>query len=139
MTAFRVVGQCAHVTTMTEGGKRRVLLYRGAPLPSDVPEREVRHLLSVRLIAPVGGAAPASPVEEPPPVEEEPPPATEQGGGQLSQERIDAIAELPDDGSLPPPAARKAVWVEAAVRRGYEYGAASAATKAELVELLRQG
>lgn len=133
MTAFRVVGQCAHVTTMTEGGKRRVLLYRGAPLPSDVPEREVRHLLSVRLIAPVGGAAPA-PVEEDPP-----PPEVVPDGEALSQERLDAIAELPDDGSLPPPAARKAVWVEAAVRRGYEYGAASSATKAELVELLRQG
>jgi hypothetical protein len=49
---WRVTGHCAHASVVTAAGRSPQLFFRGAYLPPDVPEHEVRHLLSVGLITP---------------------------------------------------------------------------------------
>lgn len=134
--AFKVVGHAAHVRTSTPDGRRTILLYKGSSLPPDVPADQIAHLLSVGLIAgsedrkTVSGSGPSGQAGGGSPSDEQP-------SEELSEERKAAQDRLPADGSLPSQQDPKAVWVEAAVKRGYAYEAASAATKAELVALLK--
>lgn len=137
---YKVVGQCAHVTTMTESGRRKIMLFKGNPLPADTPEKEIRHLLSVKLIAQTGGGVVQA---EPSRVSE-----TDDSGGQPpagqdsvpvdDPERVKAREKLPADGSQPDKRAGEAVWVEYAVAKGYSYDAARQAGKQELIGLLTQ-
>lgn len=141
MPQYQVVGELALAKTETAHGPMQLTLYKGAVMPGDVPADQIKHLLSVGLIAEVSGgevsggepSAPTPSVETP---GSEPPPT----GGQpeeLSAERAAARAELPSDGSPPPATASKAVWVEAAVVKGYDYEAAAAETKNNLIGLLK--
>lgn len=143
---YQVVGHCAHVKTQTASGPMTRLLYKGNLLPDDVPVKQIRHLLSVKLIAPFGDAdlpdaVVPDDVEQPP---------TSDGGGERAEgsespqdsvpfdapERVAAREKLPADGSLPDGRAGHPVWVEAAVRAGYAYDAASKSNKKELQDLL---
>jgi hypothetical protein len=120
------------------------MCFRGALVPAAATAAEIRHHLSVGLIRAVGAAAgaptpqrqqpAATPAPEPEP---EDTPQTSASTEQLSEERVKARKKLPADGSLPHHNASKAVWVEAAVARGYAYDAAAAADKPELVKLLK--
>lgn len=60
MTRYKVVGHCAHATVNTSHGRVRQLHFKGVLLPEDVPDSEIRHLVSVGLVAPVEVAEPAS-------------------------------------------------------------------------------
>lgn len=57
---YQVVGDLATVRTVRnpfgDGRKRAVQLARNAFVPDDVDEKEIQHLLSVKLIAPVEAA-----------------------------------------------------------------------------------
>lgn len=140
--AWQVTAEMVVVPAATPFGPQMVHVLRDGLLPDGVPDDRIQHLLSVGMIRAVGVVAhapadtggadtdgpsvPGSPGGDTPPQPEE-----------LSEERKAARAKLPADGSLPHHAAGKAVWVEAAVDRGYAYEAANAASKAELVELLK--
>lgn len=104
-----------------------------ALVPESATEDEIRHNLSVGIIVEVDG-----PDTEPEQTQSEPGTGDPQTSDEeLSEERKAAQAKLPEDGSLPHANASKAVWVEAAVKRGYSYEAASKVDKAELVALLK--
>lgn len=133
MTRYKVVGQCAHVKTMTESGRMTRLLYKGNLVPADAPPEQIRHLLSVGLIRPVAGVSAPEPVAS---VGAAGDPAGA-GEPELSEERKDARGKLKPDGSAPHANAAEAVWVEYAVAKGYDYDAAKAAGKAELIKLLK--
>lgn len=139
MAGYKVVGHCAHVTTMTESGKRKIMLFRGNPLPADVPGREIRHLLSVKLIAPTGTAEPEpvapAVVTAPDGSSSNRPPAGQDSVAFDDPERVKAREKLPADGAAPDKRAAEATWVEYAVSKGYSYDEAKAAGKAELVTL----
>lgn len=166
MTSYQIVGDCAHVTTMTAGGRARVLLYKPAMVPGDVPAAEIKHLLSVGLIEEVGKVA-----EQP--RSDEPEPATAKvvdpdqpahvvsevvtGGGDPvdgedadgdsgsdgadgdTNDGDDAVgAEPPADGSAPPQNASKAAWVEYAVSQGMDRDEANKASKKDLIDTLKR-
>lgn len=154
MAEYQVVGQCAHVSTVTPGGRQTLLLHWGALLPEGVPAEQIKHLLSVKLIKKVGTDGPEVPgaaVPEtgvvPSPVAPVLPAPASAGDGDEQRpaggkafddpERVAAREKLPTNGELPDGRAAHAVWVEAAVARGYLYEAAAATEKAELVKLLR--
>ncbi|MFY1686488.1 hypothetical protein [Plantactinospora sp. WMMB782] len=162
MTQYQVVGQVAHVRTQSPQGPMTRLLYKGSLLPDDVSPEQIRHLLSVKLIAPFGGVGgsdlPGAAL--PPPIagqesaddadtdggntDDNGGGGPQGGGGTEGSEtpfddpdRTAARSKLPTDGSLPDGRAAHAVWVEAAVARGYAYEAARGTAKPELMDLLR--
>lgn len=156
MTMYRVVGECAHVTTDLQGrGMTRVLMYKGSVLPADVPEKELEHLLSIRAIALLDGgpAAPAPAAEEPgaggeggsapsddPSGDSDPGDGgepgsegddTDPGDGETGEQAGDEPAE---PSQKPAPSANKATWVEWAVSQGADPDEAAKSSKADLVE-----
>lgn len=144
---YQVVGEAAHVTIDDPMyGRVRKFLPKHSLVPGNAPE--VPHLLSVGLIAPVGVVEPpqpAEPVAEPsadsqnPPVGESQSPTGAAGvDAEAEKARAEARSKLPDDGSLPDGRAGHAVWVEAAVARGYAYEAAVKEDKKGLMDLLKQ-
>ncbi len=160
MTTYQVVGQCAHVTTLAvDGGKRSELLYKGSILPESATEKEIAHLLSLNLIAEIGGeplgthevgavaggdvrtGLDGNPVQsvEPGighPVDDEASRKVK-ADADLAERRAAAQAKLPADGSLPDGRAGKDVWVEFLVRDGAAYGDVKDADKAELIEMAK--
>lgn len=135
---YRVIGHCALFTADTAQGPMRVMVYRGKPVPDGATDEEIRHNLSVGLIAPLGEAEPLP--ELPSPAADATSPTDGSGGDSVpadDPERVKAREKLPEDGSAPHVNAGEAVWVEYAVTRGYDYEAAKAAGKAELVKLLK--
>lgn len=142
MTAYRVVGQCAHVRTRTDAGVMTLMLYKGSPVPADAPADQIRHLLSVGLIAQVGGTAKSAPPVVEPALVTEPetpqvPVVANSPDPALDAERQAAREKLPSDGSAPDGRASKAVWVEYAVASGYDYDTVAAAEKADIVALFK--
>ena len=156
MAQYQVVGQCAHVRTMTQSGRMTLMLFKGSLLPPDVPVEQIQHLLSVKLIKRVGEAGPElpgaavpdtgvqpSPAVEVPAVSEpdgEETPAEQSTSGDKpvdDPERVAARAKLPDDGSLPHHASGQPVWVEYLVGRGYDYSAIQGQDKSVLVDLAK--
>jgi len=135
--AYKVVGECAHVTVMTNLGATTQLVYKGALVPESTAPETIQHLLSVGLIRQVAGPAPAddaAPTEGSAPAVVAPSPSDAE---TLSEERLAAREKLPADG--PPHAnAGEPVWIEYAVVKGYDYEAAKSAGKAELRRLLEQ-
>jgi hypothetical protein len=129
MTQYQVVGAIAHVKTMTQSGPKVITLYKGAMVPADAPADRIRHLLSVKLIAPVGGAASTSAPT--------PPASANDGGDGLSEERKTAQAKLPADGSMPHHNAGQPVWVEYLVTKGYDYNALKDQEKPALIDLAK--
>lgn len=152
MTMYRVVGECAHVTTDLQGrGMTRVLLYKGSILPADVRESEVRHLLSIRAIARLDGGAAPAPAEEPAaaggdggsgaPSGDGDPSADGDGPGAGDEPDSDETGDQHDDepapaapGAKPTQNANKATWVEWAVSQGADRDEAEKSSKADLVE-----
>ncbi len=131
MSRYQVIGQCAHVRTETPSGRMTLLLFRGAVLPPDVPADQIRHLLSVRLIGPVGGAEP--PAVGPAPAPDLTPPAPAADSVPYDDpERVEARSKLPADGSAPHANAGQPVWVEYAVKQGYDFAAVKDTDKAEI-------
>ena len=134
---YLVVGQCAHVRTASPSGPITRLLHKGALLPADVPPDQIRHLLSVKLISTLPGSQQRPPVSMSTVAPEpEPEPAVTPAADDLPEERLAAQAKL-TPGKLPHHNAAEAVWVEAAVRAGYDYEQCRTAGKAELVKLLK--
>lgn len=134
-TQYQVIGQCAHVRTVTAQGKMTLLLMKGAILPPDAPQEQIEHLLSVKLIAPIGewaDAAPSGGVSEPVGEGE-----ASESARELVEKRAAARAKLPADGSLPHHAAGQPVWVEYLAGKGYDYDALATQEKADLVELAK--
>jgi hypothetical protein len=106
-----------------------------AILPPGVPEREIRHLLSVKLIRQVGGPPQSTPdMEEP--AEESVGTAAQATDPEVEAARAQARAKLPADGSAPDGRAAQTVWVEHAVAKGYAYDAVKGLGKDELRDLL---
>jgi hypothetical protein len=162
---YKVVGACAHATVDTRDGRRRLLHLRGTLLPPGVPGEEIRHLLAVRLVAPVNGDAPAAPddqpddlstdpVGDPPPGHDNPPGETAtsplpdgQETGQappaepdpdVETKRAAARAKLPADGSKPDGRHGQPVWVEWLAQRGYDYDTLVKEDKPQLMNLANQ-
>jgi hypothetical protein len=142
---YKVTAECAaHIPVETPEGRMLTTLYKNSVLPEGVPQDRIDHLLSVGAIERTDEAAPTM-------AEMEPNLAEVGGGGSESggestgstetpyddPERVAAREKLPEDGSLPDGRAAHPVWVEAAVKNGYDYKAAKASTKPELMELLR--
>jgi hypothetical protein len=137
VTDYRVVAECAHVST--EGGLK--LIYKGAPVPPDQDPKRLKHLLDTGLIAAVGEAelAPNAAV-----VSDEY--ATtggakidvESGQAEIDRRREAAKAKLPADGSAPDGRAGHEVWVEFAVARGLDRDEATKASKDDLKSALAQ-
>ncbi len=140
--AYRVTGAFVQVTSAGPTGEQKIALYQGAILPGDVPADEVRHHLSVNMIEQVGAdeGPTGGPLEAVlPPSLTQPAPATpgvSAEAGAEDPERAKAREKLPADGSAPHRNTAEAVWVEYAVTKGYDYDAAKAAGKDELVKLL---
>lgn len=147
MAQYQVTGECAHLIVDSPEGPRHQLVYKGTVLPDGVPQDRIRHLLSVNLIRRVEQEsdliAPAAPAPAAPTATDD---GTGDGGETPSPaetsyddpERVAAREKLPADGSLPDGRAALAVWVEAAVARGYAYEAAKGTGKPELIDLLRR-
>lgn len=137
---YRVTGHYATVKTMTVSGPMVVGLLKGAMVPPGVEQSTIDHLLDVGLITPLPGAVePIGPGWDAPPKDEEPadePPVAEPTSGDLDERRAQARAKLPKDGSAPKRTHGHPVWVEYAVREGYDRALVEAATKDELIEML---
>lgn len=127
MTQYQVVGECAHVTTTTPRGPERVLLYRPAVLPADVPEHEIQHLLARKLIAPLGAPA-SAPAQAPADT-------TEDAAGEAGEDP--AAPPAPSTGGRPQQADPKARWVDYAVTQGMDRDEATKASKADLIAALK--
>lgn len=137
MTAYRVTAPVVVAQDDTAHGRAMSYFYAGTFLPAGVPSKTVEHLLRRRMIEPVDDGRALEPIEDAvvSPAE---------GDGDQSQdsvpfdapERVAAREKLPADGSLPDGRAGHPVWVEAAVRAGYAYDAASKSNKKELQDLL---
>ncbi len=160
MTTYQVVGQCAHVTTAAvDGSKRSELLYKGSIIPESATAKEIEHLLSLKLIAPIGGepfgthevgAVSGGDVrtglDGKPVVSDEPgigQPVDDAGSkakadGELAEKRAAAKAKLPADGSAPHGNAAQAVWVEYVVGRGQDYDTVKDVDRDELKALAEQ-
>lgn len=131
MAGYKVTGHCALFTADTAQGRMRVTVYRGQPVPPGATDEEIRHNLSVGLIAPTGFVPPA-PVEPTPGV----PPNVEADSVPFDDaDRVKAREKLPADGSAPHANASEAVWVEYAVSRGHSFDAARTAGKDEIRKL----
>ncbi len=157
MTTYQVVGQCAHATTQhIDGSKRSELLYKGSIVPDSATAKEIEHLLSLRLIAPVGdgpfathevgpvaGGDVRTGLDGNPVVSPEPgvgQPAGEdkaKAERELAERRAAAQAKLPADGALPDGRAGKDVWIEFLARQGYDYDELAKQDKAELQALAK--
>ncbi|RKR92787.1 hypothetical protein BDK92_7267 [Micromonospora pisi] len=156
---YRVTAAVVVVTAITAHGPALSYVYRDAFVPAEAKPAEIRHLLRRGMIERVGRSAPpvAAPPAEAKPDEAKPdevpadapdsaPVAEPNGTGDAAQQavpfddpdRAAARAKLPDDGALPDGRAAHAVWIEAAVARGYAYEAAAASSKDELRDLLKQ-
>lgn len=158
MTTYQVVGQCAHVTTRgIDGSKRSELLYKGSIVPDSATDAEIKHLLSLNLIAAVGGelfgthevgavaggdvrtgldgglVQSVEPGVGQPLTSEE-----EKAAAELAERRAAARAKLPAGGSEPDGRASQAVWVEYLVANGSRYTDIKDAEKAELQRLAKQ-
>lgn len=152
MARYQVTGECAHIVVDSPEGPVTQLVYKGTILPDGVPAARLRHLLDLNLIRDVGSnpiapAAPAPNVQDPNEVaaaggptepSETPANPTSEAKPFDDPERVAAREKLPTDGSLPDGRAAHAVWVEAAVAKGYAYEAASSTEKPELIALLRK-
>lgn len=137
---YKVTGHCATFTADTAQGRMNITVYRGHLVPPGATDKQIRHNLSMGLIEPFGAdVARQDPTTRAPkpPQDPSPGPAAGPSPDDLSEERKAAQAKLPTDGSAPHANAGEAVWVEYAVTKGYDYSAASAAGKAELVKLLK--
>lgn len=147
---YQVIGHCAHATTRGSSGRVRQLFFKGQLLPEDTPGQEIRHLLSVNLIKPVGAPATPTvsasaaqpvtdtPVGQPTLTEAEitaTAPANPATDTEVEAKRAAARAKLPTDGSRPDGRAAQAVWVEYLVTKGYSYDAVVNEPKATLMEL----
>lgn len=131
--SYRVTGHCAVFTADTAQGRMRLTYYRGQPVPDGATDAEIRHNLSMGLIAPVGAAEPLPDLTSAAATSTEPPP-----GDSVPYDdpkRAEARAKLPDDGSAPHPNAGEAVWVEYAVAKGYSYEAVKDVGKEEIKKL----
>nr|WP_221374393.1 hypothetical protein [Actinoplanes polyasparticus] len=157
MTTYQVVGQCAHVTTLNvDGGKRSELLYKGSIVPDSATAKEIEHLLSLRLIAPMGGellgthevgavaggdirtgldgnlVQSVEPGVGQPLTSEE-----EKAAAELAERRAAAKAKLPANNDEPDGRASKDVWVEYLAANGYDYDELVKQDKAELQKLAK--
>ena len=118
--SYQVTGPCVIVTSAGPAGGQRITLYAPAMLPPDVPQAEIEHLLSVGLIAKVGGPAPAAksaPMVEPAVVQETPDVPAASGP-----------VEKPAQGD------KKDVWVAYAVSQGADPDEAEKSSKADLID-----
>lgn len=154
MTTYQVVGQCAHVTVLgVDGGKQIQLLYKGSILPSSATEQQIKHLLSLNLIAAVGGepvgthevgAVAGGTVRTG--LDGDEVESVEPGIGKpldpdadvTAGKRAAARAKLPEDGSAPDGRAGHDVWVEYLAARGYDYFELAKQEKSELVSLAKK-
>jgi hypothetical protein len=154
---YQVIGELATGRTATPHGLMIITFNRGAILPDDIPQDTIDHLLSVKLIAPIGEPAPATvststpgpdadleeaaaaalnaAIDEVPAGEAQPAPETD---ADIRERRIAARAKLPLDGTPPKKTHGHQVWAEYAVRRGVDRTQAESATKDELIELVDQ-
>lgn len=128
---FRVKGACVVVTS---GGMRQEM-YPPAPLPDDVPQSEIDHLLDVDLIEEVEDlTAPPPPgaVGWPAPVEE----GAQAPANTLSVEEAEAVEAQSDGSGLPSDAPRgnasEAAWRSYAVSRGVDQEKAATMSRDEL-------
>jgi hypothetical protein len=143
---YRVVGHYATVKTATMNGPTVVGLLKGALLPPDVEQATIDHLLDVGLILPLPGAVeqigPGWDAPDPGSNSKEPVTPDTTGSGantsddDLEKRRAEARAKLPTDGSAPKRTHGQPVWVEYAVREGYDRAQVEAATRDELIELM---
>lgn len=158
MTEYQVVGQCAHVTTYAiDGGKRTELLYKGSTVPQSATEKEIKHLLSLKLIEAVGGepfgthevgavaggdvrtGLDGKPVQSAEPGVGQPLTSDEEkAAAEIAERRAAAKAKLPADGSAPDGRASQAVWVEYLTAQGGSYDDLAKADKADLIKLAEQ-
>ena len=140
MVMYMVVGHCAHATVQTPHGRVQQLHFKGAVLPSDVPEQEIRHLLSVGLIEPIDAPSDVAPAPagtgDGTPAAEQPQPEVDP---EVEAKRANARAKLPADGSPPDKRAAQAVWVEYLVTKGYDYDALAKEDKQTLISLAENG
>ena len=137
---YQVVGECAHVVVPDISGRMTmVLLYKGAPVPEDVDPERLQHLLDSRLvvevvedtvpIAPNVPVGPGSSVEHPADRADDVDP-------EVAKRRTAAAAKLDEIGGTPDGRHGDDVWVEYAVRQGFDYVEASKAGKDELRKVL---
>ena len=155
---YQVVGECAHVVVTDISGVSAVnLLYKGAFLPDGVDEARLKHLLDTGLVAKVDGEpiAPNAAVDQDPNVGIPPLQPAEGGEGGASdndsppeptaeeqeaeRRQAEARAKLPADGSAPDGRASAEVWVEFAVKQGFDRTEATKAGKDELRRALAGG
>lgn len=116
MAKYTVTGEYITVLTATSDGVRLVGLYKGAPLPGDVPQESIDHHLSTGQIALVE---------------------------EVTDDPVAQGADVPPSGSFPNPSAvqtgepkksaSKAEWVDYAVSKGADRADAESATKDDLV------
>ncbi len=130
---YTTVGPYVTYTTGTPSGPTTIGVLQGTPVPDDVPDAQIKHLLSVGLIAEDEVAAEALTTEE-----------GEQVGDTLrvDDDKIDdkpgdkpaddKPGEFGDDGP-PAKSASKADWVDYAVTRGLSQADAEASTRDDLV------
>ncbi len=158
-TIYQITAECAYVTTDTATGRAKTLLYKGAFVPEGAPE--LKHLLDSGMVAKVGGddetginalgglgvaesdqGAAGSVVSSTPDTgntqpffDPDAPAVREAEDAKVEKQRAAAREKLPADGSAPDGRAAEAVWVEYAVKQGFDYAEASKAGKAELQKL----
>lgn len=156
---YQVVGSCAHATVDGPHSRRRQLHFKGTLLPSDVPQVEIQHLLSVGLIAPIGVGVQVSAVPEEPendgpsadqpssPAEVGEPAEGDSGGDNLPADRdaeagqkwAEAIAKaeaLVAAGSKPDGRSAPLTVAAFLVLKGYDRAAVEKADKPDLLNLV---
>lgn len=159
MTQYQVVGQCAHVTTYAiDGGRQTELLYKGAIVPQSATEKEIEHLLSLKLIEAVGGelfgthevgavaggdvrtGLDGKPVQSDEPGVGQPlTPDEEKAAAELADRRYAAQAKLTElGGKVPDGRASQPVLVEWLTAQGGAYDDLAKAEKSELLDLIKQ-
>lgn len=141
-TRYQVVGHVAHVKVNSPRGPVWTLLPRGGIVPQDADPDRLRHLLSVKLIAPAGVWPDSEPgwdgplLAQPDPAPEAttPVPVVDE---ETAARREAARAELPPDGSPPPGNAKSPVIVEYLAGKGWDYDALVREDRAGLLALLK--
>jgi hypothetical protein len=158
---YQVVGAAALLTQDSVTGPMTVHVYRGAVVGPGARPEEIRHNLSVGLLAEipadgaagvdaagvplvdgqrtVGGGEPGGPEQPAAPAPAVEPSKTdgEQAGDAAAARRDAARAKLPADGAAPDGRASKDVWVEYAVAAGYDRATVEATDRDEIKALFK--
>lgn len=134
---YQVVGECAHVVvTDVSGVSSMTLLYKGAPIPDDIDPARLTHLLDAGLVVEVAGEpiAPNAPVGPGSEVQQVGP--DDEVDADEAKRRADAAGKLDEIGGAPDGRHSEDVWVEFAVRQGFDRAEAKRAGKDELRKVL---